>query len=131
MRLLSLALALNGFCGVAQAQLAGDEWRTVEIGGVQIPSNARVTIRFSDAGKVEGFGGCNRFFGAYTLAGDRLQVGQLGATRMACPEPVMSNEARFLNALEDTRRYVREGINLTLYDQIGKLVVRFTQNGTD
>ena len=37
--------------------------------------------------RVEGFSGCNRFAGSYTLEGDRIRLGPLAGTMMACEGP--------------------------------------------
>jgi heat shock protein HslJ len=73
--------------------------------------------------KVNGFGGCNRFFGSYRAEGDSLRFSQMGATRMACPEG-MEQEQAFLKALESTDNYKIAGETLELYSD-GKLLARF------
>ncbi len=61
-----LALALAAASGPAAAQLAGNEWRPMEISNIDVPAGAGLFVRFGGEGKLEGDGGCNRFFGAYT-----------------------------------------------------------------
>ncbi len=46
-----------------------------------------VMARFQE-GRVSGFSGCNRFFGGYTIDGDRIVIGQLAGSMMMCAEPV-------------------------------------------
>ena len=36
--------------------------------------------------RVQGFGGCNRFFGAYELDGQNVRFGKMGMTRMSCKD---------------------------------------------
>jgi putative lipoprotein len=127
--MIALALAVAG--KAAQAQFTGDEWRPIEIAKIEVPSNAGLFVRFTGQGKIEGFGGCNRFFGAYTLVTGRIKVGPLGATRMACPEPIMELEGHFVEALQSATRFAREQANLMFYDDAGNLVARLTQNGAD
>jgi heat shock protein HslJ len=52
--------------------------------------------------RFNGFGGCNRFFGAYVAGADGgLAIpSPIGATRMACPEPIGKVESALLAALE-------------------------------
>jgi len=88
-------------------------------------------VRFDSDDKVIGHGGCNRFFGSYKIAGDRIEIGPLGATRMACPEPIMEREVRFLQALGNARQFVRERINLSLTDSAGNSVLRLLQTDAD
>ena len=71
-------------------------------------------IRFDSAQRqVIGNASCNDFFGGYALlAGNRIRMlGNLGATRMACPE--MRVEAAFLEALETVDNYALDGERLT------------------
>ena len=63
----------------------------------------RATLAFA-SGKVSGSTGCNRFQGTVS-EGDSatsLLIGPLMTTRMACPEPLMTQEHRFLEQLEQT-----------------------------
>jgi heat shock protein HslJ len=72
-----------------------------------------VTARFA-GGQVSGFSGCNRYMGAFALDLDRVVVGPLAGTMMACPEPQMAIEKAFLGALTGTLRYAISGDRLTL-----------------
>ncbi|AHE53915.1 hypothetical protein NX02_11015 [Sphingomonas sanxanigenens DSM 19645 = NX02] len=56
---------------------------------------APATIAFA-GDRVSGTTGCNRFNGSFQLAGDRLTIGALGTTRMACPPPLMQRETVLL-----------------------------------
>jgi len=115
----------------AAAQLAGSEWRPTEIGGVEVPAGAAMFVRFGGEGKLQGNGGCNGFFGTYKLAGDGIEIGPLGATRMACPAPIMEREALFLQALANARKFVRDRIDLSLTDGAETPVVRLIQTDAD
>lgn len=112
-------------------QLAGSEWRPTEIGSIEFPANSEVFVRFGGEGALEGYGGCNRFSGAYKLVADKIEIGPLAATRMACPEPVMDREIRFLQALEHARKFVRDGIDLSLIDDSGNPLGRLIQTDAD
>ena len=63
-----------------------------------------VTLRFSPAGEVSGFAGCNRFGATYVAQGDSLRLGPIRSTRMAC-DAGMSLERDFLLALDTVRGY--------------------------
>jgi putative lipoprotein len=126
-----LALMLATACVAAAALLAGSEWRPTEIGGVEVPAGADMFVRFGGEGKLRGHGGCNGFFGTYKLTGDAIEIGKLGATRMACPAPIMDRETRFLEALANARRFARDGIDLSLIDDAGNTVVRLIQTDAD
>ncbi len=56
-------------------------------------------VQFATDGKVNGFGGCNNFMGSYEFEGDRVQLGNLSSTMMACPGEF--SDDLFLAALEN------------------------------
>jgi len=119
-----LALALIAASGAGAAQLAGNEWRPVEVGKIEVPADAGLFVNFGDDGKLEGYGGCNRFFGAYKLASDRIRIGSMGSTMMECRPPIMEREKGLLHALERASRVARHGADLVLYDDAGVRLVR-------
>lgn len=61
------------------------------------------TIEFATDGKVAGNGGCNSYFGTYTLNGNEVSFGAIGSTKMACNEG-MDQETQFFAALEAARQ---------------------------
>ena len=101
----------------APVMLEGPIWRLTHLrgldpgrlGGAKRP----VTARFK-AGRISGFSGCNQFFGTYTVAGDRVVIGSLAGSMMACPEPSMALENAVHAALAGTFRYVLADQRLTL-----------------
>jgi putative lipoprotein len=80
-----------------------------------------------DKGQVNGYSGCNRFFGTAEIDGDRLSFGPLGVTRMACGERSDAQERRFLQALEKTRSYTFGGTTLSLHDDTGGTQIRLSR----
>src|SRR5690554_835421 len=52
-------------------------------------------------GRVSVSGGCNRIGGGYEQDGDALRIGGLMQTRMACPQPLMDQDAAIAGLLED------------------------------
>lgn len=126
-----LSLGLIMVSSAAVAQLAGSEWRPTEIGEITVTADSEIFVRFGGDGKLEGHGGCNRFFGSYSLEGDKIEMGPLGATQMACPEPVMETEIQFLQTLQDTRHFVRDQRDLTLSDDSKNPLLRLTQTDAD
>jgi heat shock protein HslJ len=129
-----LVLALASGCSRRSPQLspeafraavAGTDWELHEIhqlqGGLVPQGNGgrRATISFeADNPRVAGFGGCNRYFGTYTLEGAALRFGGIGMTKMACPQG-MSLERMLASALEATRRYEIADRTLTLLGEAG------------
>ncbi|HWB56477.1 MAG TPA: META domain-containing protein [Gaiellaceae bacterium] len=82
------------------------------------------TLRL-DAGHLSGFSGCNRYVGGYTLDGDRLTVGPIATTRMACAPEAMEAEDAFLAALGATAGLVVSDEALALLDEGGRELCRF------
>ena len=111
---------LAGCCRLAGANAAassleGPTWRLTQISGAEpagLATLARaVTVRF-EAGQARGFSGCNSFSGGYELEGDRLKLGQLASTMMACPEPGSSVEQAFQRAFAGTLQFSVDGDRL-------------------
>lgn len=95
-----------------------------------IPSEHQIFIDFATDGKISGFAGCNRYFGGWGyLEGtkDTVRVWRTGSTRMACPEPVMTLEYRFLEEITRVSTFVIEGNELRLYYNEGRGVMQFTR----
>jgi heat shock protein HslJ len=64
-----------------------------------------VTIHLDDEGRASGSSGCNRYTASYTLSGPDLEFGAPSGTRMACPAPVMAQEALYLGWLPEVRSH--------------------------
>lgn len=75
---------------------------------------------------MSGSAGCNRLFGGYRLAADALSFDQsMGGTMMACPEPLMEQERRVVEALAAVTSFRQEEGSLELLDAEGAVRVRF------
>lgn len=86
--------------------LAGKEWKLVSLksGGTSYGIEDKVpTINFETDGKIKGNGGCNNYFGNFSLDGRTLSFSDIGSTRMACEE-TMDLEGAFLKVLENELR---------------------------
>ncbi len=105
-----------------EAEIVGHTWVLTHIDGEEAAEGSAATTTLAEDGKVEGFGGCNRYFGTYTLLGDTLEVAPLASTKMACPPPLMDLEDRFLERLEAARYLRLDGSELTLTGDEGELV---------
>jgi len=118
-------MAATGCClGAAPHAIVGRAWRVVDIDGTRVsPGQETPQLRFEE-GRVTGTSGCNRFFGEMNIDGRSLEIGDLGSTRMMCPEPVMAIEARLLDALQATARYGLDGTLLLLEDADGNPLLR-------
>lgn len=83
-----------------QPLLTSKEWIVEDIDGQGIIDSSRASLNFGTDGRVSGASSCNRFFAGYRLNGRQLEINQAATTMMACPEALMQQERRFLNALE-------------------------------
>jgi heat shock protein HslJ len=111
----------------AAFDLAGSEWLLEDLGGSGVIDNVQATLAFPEAGKVSGNGSCNRFFGPAALSGNVVKLGPLGAARMACPEAVMNQETKYLNALQTAGRFEWTGSYLLLHCKGFEKPLRFTR----
>ncbi|TNF63484.1 MAG: META domain-containing protein [Rhodobacteraceae bacterium] len=96
---------LSGCGGDPASLLTGGEWRIEDVAGTGIIDASNVTLRFGKDGRISGSAGCNRMIGGYTLTGEGLSFSQMGMTMMACPEALMAQERRVLDALASVRRF--------------------------
>jgi putative lipoprotein len=104
----AIALLLLISAGPAQGAgvgIEGTAWLVEDIAGRGVIDRAQTTMSFDSAGQVSGSGGCNRFTGAATIAGQALTIGKLAATRRACVPALMDQEQKFFQAIEAVRRY--------------------------
>ncbi|MDO8887614.1 MAG: META domain-containing protein [Hydrogenophaga sp.] len=124
--LLSLAAcALPGAPGAAP--LVGSEWRLEDLGGRGVLDRVQATLAFPEAGRVTGNSSCNRFFGSYTLMQDRIALGQLAGTRMACAPAVDEQETRYLDALQKAQRLEVRGTTMLMHVQGLEKPLRFVR----
>ncbi len=81
----------------AAAGVLGTTWRLESIEGRAALAGVRVTAVFDKDSRVAGSAGCNGYFGAAALDGDKLKVGSLATTLMHCGAPgVMPQEQAYL-----------------------------------
>lgn len=132
-----VALALAG-CGRTGAKpdepkadagggIEGIEWRLVELDGrpAGVGADGQPATLLLTAGdhRAAGFAGCNRLAGTYELSPERVRLGPLVTTRMACPDG-MDLEQRYTAALATVTAYQRTGDRLELRGDRG-IVARF------
>ena len=121
---LALAVATSGL--TMSTDLAGSNWRPSFMSASDLPASVHMLVHFSPDGKISGNGGCNQFFGAYTVSGDHIAIGSIASTRKGCPG-LIGVEAAFLATLQAAKSFVQEGSTLTLYDAAGTKLAQFVR----
>ncbi len=111
----------------ASFSLSNTEWRLEDLSGKGVLDQVQATLTFPETGKVEGNGSCNRFFGTAEIHGDAIKLGPLGSTRMACPEAVMNQESKYLEALQGAERFEWKDPYLLIYCKGFDKPLRFTR----
>lgn len=90
------------------ADLMGPEWVLTHFAWDEpAPQEPEATLVFEE-GRIAGKSGCNNYFGAVEEGGDipgSITIGQIGATRMMCPEEIMAVEARFQRQMTGVTQY--------------------------
>ena len=110
------------------ASLTGVHWRLVSMGGETVAEDSGMFVTIEVDGSVKGHGGCNGFFGSLEKTEEGLAFGPLGATRMACPEPIMSREMDFLDALQETRQFLSGSDGMRLLDAQEEVLANFVND---
>lgn len=108
--------------------LFGQPWRLTVLNGQPVADLERpISLELVESeGRVQGFSGCNRFFGEVRLdwpaANETgtvpLKFSQMGMTRMACLDD--THETPFMQALQETRAMRLNGSELILLDASGQ-----------
>ena len=100
-----LTIQLSACGNVGGDPLDGTSWELTAISKHTPVEGSHLTLAFED-GQVSGNSGCNSFGGEYDAKGDRLEIGMLMSTLMACAEPaMMEQETEFMRMLGDAQRF--------------------------
>jgi len=126
-----LAVGAYALSGGFQPKLALEEteWVLVSYGPKDAQqaalSTAEVTATFDRAeGRVSGNGSVNRYFGSYTVDGNKLTIGEnLGSTKMAGPADAMNQEMAYFNLLAAAESFKIAGERLEIATSNGGLLV--------
>jgi heat shock protein HslJ len=105
-------------------ELSASAWRPSHIGEMAVDDDSEIFVQFETDGKLSGNGGCNRFFGSYSLDGNKIHVDPIGITRRACPEPAMSFESSFVNAMQLATVIVGQDTRVAFRNEHGQSMVR-------
>lgn len=121
MKLVSLAIMVCLFCvgcsstgTVNSEQLKYTQWQLAKVDGLSVPASYRASMSFIEAMQVNGFAGCNKFFGEGELTDSMLTVSKLGKTRKSCGEQIDSFEQQLLDTLQQGALLKLEGETLQI-----------------
>lgn len=110
-----------------QAQVLG-LWKIEQARSAPVIHKLNARLDFGADGRLTGSGGCNSLASSYTLAGTRLELGPVIATRKHCGEVLMEQEDRVITALERAvgAQVPPHGL-LELSDENGTVLLRATR----
>lgn len=121
MKLVAIPMLIIGLCGgcastgkVTNEQLKYTQWQLSKVDGLASKGAYNASISFIEALQVNGFAGCNKFFGEGKLSDSRLTVKRLGMTRKSCSEEINNFEQQFLNALKHGAQLTLQGDKLVM-----------------
>ncbi len=104
-------------------ELGDTPWKLVDM-GQPLLSTTRIDITFNiQELQVSGNGGCNNFFGGFTIEDMNISFGPMGSTMMACEQAIMDQEFFFLNLLSQTKTIEISGDQLQLITSQGKALI--------
>jgi len=117
MKLAAIPMLIIGLCvgctstvNVTSTQLKHTQWQLSRVDDLAISPSLSASIRFIEALQVNGFAGCNRFFGEGKIENNTLTVSKLGMTRKLCGAKVDEFEQQLLKAF-------KQGVDLKIKGQ--------------
>lgn len=102
-------------------------WTAISIKGTAVLPRNHPTLSIGADMRAGGSTGCNSWFAQAELHGDAFHLGQIGATLIACPDPVTTQEKAFNGALSLSARWQVSGDTLTLFGVDGMALLVFTR----
>jgi len=110
--------------GTGSNQLSGTTWKLISYAGNNPLPGKNMTASF-DTKEIRGSASCNSYFGSYQLKGDRISIGELGWTEMACldPEGIMEQEQAIMKLLSESSSFSIQGDRLQITTSSGDLLI--------
>lgn len=99
--------------------LLDTRWRVTSIGGKPVTGMRPIILAIAADLRATGNGGCNSYVSELTLLASKLVFGPAAATRMACAEDIMAQEAAYFAALAAVGGFERDDKGLRLLDPAG------------
>lgn len=85
-------------------------WHVENLGSMKLLPGTRITMTFTEDGKVAGKATINSYFASWVESDGLILFSHPGSTMMAGPEPQMKQESEFFRMLDRVRKYkIREG----------------------
>lgn len=89
----------------SNGSLAGTSWQVEDVAAGGVIDGSNLTLVFGDNGMINGSSGCNQYTGGFAVNGNKLDVGKVAATMMACAPALMDLEQKFLAVLNGAQEY--------------------------
>ena len=124
--------ACGGSSGAPSAAALEHRWVLTSFGGAEAdrPAAARpAEMTLAPDGRVSGDTGCNSFGGTWSIAGDRLRLGEVAMTLRACFEDdvATAQEDAIARALSATKTARVDGDRLTIRATDGSATLVFVR----
>lgn len=114
----------------ATAQPPDGKWRLVEAYGKPLQNSAAYLEIVPREKRFSGHSGCNHLFGRMSLTRNRIDLSEIGMTKMACGRQTGEvPEYRFVAALDAAARYKLRGEILTFFDRSGRKLLKLRREG--
>jgi len=113
--------------GSPDDSLTGTIWNLTSLNGQPLVPATRITAEFNEDGSISGSSGCNNYNAVYEVDGGSITINSSPAamTLMACPEPIMAQEAAYLETLSAAATFEISAETLTLFNAGGNPVAVF------
>jgi len=125
---LPLTLTACGAGGAAGGAASPDgEWTLLTLNGDPLLAGSAINMTFEDD-KINGYSGCNSYFGSYTVTGSAIRFEEVGMTLMACLEDgVMEQEQAYFEALSNVAKFRLDDDWLELLDATGAALLVYAR----
>jgi heat shock protein HslJ len=120
----------------AEAQLGDGYWELIRLQSVPAikkpkEDDRKIGFAFQTSeNKINGYAGCNSFFGSYDLDGSAISFSQMGSTKMACVRNVIDEQA-FLLMFGQVKHIKVEAEIMTLMDAANNVLAVFQKTASD
>lgn len=111
----------------AEPAILETTWAATSIAGTPVLTRSHPTLSIGADMRAGGSTGCNSWFAQAELHGDAIHLGQIGATLMACSEPLAAQEKAFAELLSQSARWQVSGDTLTLFGVDGTALLVFSR----